>query len=142
MDEQVKYLLDTNIWLERLLEQERSEEIKNLLDKINTDTIYISDFSLHSIGVIMARLGKMSGFIHFITDLFVNGNIKQLALEPIELEEVVENTTKLKLDFDDSYQYSISLKYDLKIITLDRDFRKIGIKTFEPIEILKLIESK
>ncbi len=124
MDEQVRYLLDTNIWLERLLEQERADEVKNLLERVNTDLIYISDFSLHSIGVIMYRMEKMTSFIDFITDLFVKGNIKQLALEPIELEETVENILKLKLDFDDSYQYSISLKYDLKIITLDKDFEK------------------
>ena len=80
----------------------------------------------------MFRLEKTNGFINFINDLFVKGNIKQLALEPIELEEVIENITKFKLDFDDSYQCSLSLKYDLKIITLDQDFRRNGIETFKP----------
>ncbi|MBN2012153.1 PIN domain-containing protein [candidate division KSB1 bacterium] len=109
MDEQLKYLLDTNIWFERLLEQERSEEVKILLDRLQSDLIYISDFSLHSIGVIMSKLEKQKGFITFITDLFVNGNIKQLALEPIELENVIEKLSEFNLDFDDAYQYSVSL---------------------------------
>ena len=31
------YLVDTNIWLERLLEQERSEEVAKFLNSIPTE---------------------------------------------------------------------------------------------------------
>ncbi len=31
------YLVDTNIWLERLLEQERAEEVKRLVEQILKD---------------------------------------------------------------------------------------------------------
>lgn len=50
------YLVDTNIWLERLLDQEKSEEVGRFLAKTPTNRLIISDFSLHSIGVILDRL--------------------------------------------------------------------------------------
>jgi hypothetical protein len=56
------YLVDTNIWLERLLEQERSEEVRQFLERISTDHLLITDFSFHSIGVIFHRLKQPSGF--------------------------------------------------------------------------------
>ena len=52
------YLLDTNIWLERLLDQERSEEVGQLLTQLSSDEVAITDFSFHSIGVIFNRLGQ------------------------------------------------------------------------------------
>lgn len=46
----MKYLIDTTIWLELLLKQEKAEEVSIFLDKIETEEIAISDFALHSIG--------------------------------------------------------------------------------------------
>ena len=46
------YLIDTNIFLEVLLTQEKKETCKKFLDE-NIKNLYISDFSLHSIGVIL-----------------------------------------------------------------------------------------
>lgn len=44
------YLVDTNIWLERLLDQTRSDEVRQFLDATPSEHLFISDFSLHSIG--------------------------------------------------------------------------------------------
>jgi len=38
------YLVDTNVWLERLLEQERTEEVKRFLDSVSSDQLSITDF--------------------------------------------------------------------------------------------------
>lgn len=46
------YLADTNIFLEVLLAQDKRKECKNLLEE-NRGKLSISDFSLHSIGVIL-----------------------------------------------------------------------------------------
>jgi predicted nucleic acid-binding protein len=43
------FLFDTNIFLEILLGQEKKETCKELLNN-NIGNIFISDFSLHSIG--------------------------------------------------------------------------------------------
>jgi uncharacterized protein len=69
------YLVDTNIWLERLLEQERSAEVRDFLDQITTDQLLISDFSYHSIGVILYRLKKIPAFLKFTQDVFIDGGV-------------------------------------------------------------------
>jgi predicted nucleic acid-binding protein len=48
------YLADTNIFLEILLKQDKSVICKAFLYK-NIDSIHISDFTLHSIGVILFK---------------------------------------------------------------------------------------
>ena len=58
------YLVDTNIWLERLLEQDRSGEVRQFLDRIPTDQLLITDFSFHSIGIIFHRLKQRADFSH------------------------------------------------------------------------------
>jgi predicted nucleic acid-binding protein len=52
------YLLDTNIWLERLLEQERSREVELFFQRVPSEFLHITDFSLHSIAIILLRLGR------------------------------------------------------------------------------------
>jgi len=37
------YLVDTNVWLERLLDQERSEEVGRFLDRVPSDRLFITD---------------------------------------------------------------------------------------------------
>ncbi len=83
----------------------------------------ITDFSLHSIGVILFKYGKEEIFRKFVEDIM--SNIKLLSL-PLELyEEVVNIGKSLNLDFDDAYQYSVAKHYGLTVITMDRDFEKI-----------------
>ena len=55
IETKIRYLVDTNIWLERLLDQDKSEIVSKFLSTIPLDQIFISDFSLHSIGVIFSR---------------------------------------------------------------------------------------
>ena len=60
------YLVDTNIWLERLLDQERSAEVGQFLAQTPTGQLMMSDFTLHSIGIILDQLGKdFSGRVDF-----------------------------------------------------------------------------
>lgn len=63
-----KYLTDTNIFLEILLQQEKKEACKQYLNK-NIGRLYISDFSLHSIGVILFKLEKNADFKLFVDDI-------------------------------------------------------------------------
>ena len=89
------------------------------------------------IGVILSRLKKFGIFETFIDDLFINGQLEQLSLDPVDLLDVTSNIRKHKLDFDDSYQFSIAQKFDLTIITFDKDFNVKGIKKNSPDEIVE-----
>ena len=52
----MNYLVDTNIWLERMLDQDRAAEVAELLAHIPSDQLCLTDFTLHSLGVILHRL--------------------------------------------------------------------------------------
>ncbi len=55
------YLVDTNVWLERLLNQAKSDEVGKFLSKVSTRDLYVTDFAFHSICVILLDwLGPMS----------------------------------------------------------------------------------
>jgi len=133
----MRYLVDTNIWLERLLDQEKSEIVSQFLEQIPLSDLFVSDFTIHSIGVILSRYKKFSLFSEFLDDLFVNGQIGQLSLNPNELIQVVSNIQEFRLDFDDAYQLSLSQKYDLVIVTFDKDFNAKGIQKITPEELMK-----
>jgi len=51
------FLVDTNVFLEILLSQEKEETCKSFLDD-NIGKLHVTDFSLHSIGVIPFRYDK------------------------------------------------------------------------------------
>jgi predicted nucleic acid-binding protein len=98
----VKFLIDTNIWLEELLNQVQSEEVRYFLDSVPVNLLFVSDFTLHSIGVIMGRFKKYDEYKIFINDLFIDGEIKLLGLTAIETKDVFNLIRSNNLDFDDS----------------------------------------
>jgi len=79
----------------------------------------------------------LSLFEKFINDLFINGQIEQLSLNSGDLLVVISNIQKFNLDFDDAYQLSVSQKYDLVIVTFDKDFNTRGIRKNTPEEIIQ-----
>ena len=89
----------------------------------NIGILNITDFSFHSIGVILFRYAKEDIFQKFIED--VMPNIQFVSL-PIKLYmEVINAKRNLNLDFDDAYQYSTAKYYELTVATMDKDFKKI-----------------
>jgi len=124
------FLVDTNIFLEILLGQDKKKDCKKYLDN-NIGKLNITDFSLHSIGVILFRYGKEDIFQKFIEDVIPAVKILSLPVE--QYREVVGDRRILNLDFDDAYQYSVAKYYGLKVVTMDKDFERI-----KDVEILFL----
>ena len=65
------YLVDTNIFLEVLLLQDGKEECENFLDLIRSGkkTGVVTDFTIHSIIVIMYNLNKLKELKIFLSSL-------------------------------------------------------------------------
>lgn len=138
MEKRLNFLVDTNIWLERLLDQEHSKDVKEFLEAIPTDLLFISDFSLHSIGVILFRNKKSGLFYDFINDLFEQGNLKVLSLNPSDQVYLIELNLKHRFDFDDAYQYQLAIKYELTLVTFDGDFKRSKVRIMNPKEAIQL----
>jgi predicted nucleic acid-binding protein len=116
------FLVDTNVFLEILLSQDKKEHCKMFLND-NIGILNITDFSFHSIGVILFRYAKEDIFQKFIEDVIPN--IQLVSLPIILYMEVINAKRNLNLDFDDAYQYSTAKYYELTVATMDKDFKKI-----------------
>jgi predicted nucleic acid-binding protein len=119
------YLIDTNIFLEILLSQKQKDICKDFLLS-NIEHIYISDFSLHSIGVILFRNNKETVFNKFFEDIIQK--IKILTLSEELYSDLGEVKEEFGLDFDDAYQFKTAEEYGLSIVTQDKDFEKVSAK--------------
>ena len=78
------YLFDTNIFLEILLSQEKSDDCKKVLSE-HIGYIAISDFTLHSIDVILFRQNKEQIFNNFISDVLPKVDMVSLSSEAYSL---------------------------------------------------------
>jgi predicted nucleic acid-binding protein len=130
------YLLDTNVWLERLLDQENSEDVGNFLGQTSSDQLFITDFSFHSICIILTRFNRSQTLIDLVQDLFLNGSVGLLRLQPQEMVLVVAFMDEFNLDFDDAYQYVAAVQNNLVIISFDSDFDKTALGRKIPAQIL------
>ena len=122
-------------FLEIMLEQKESLTAKQLLNELDKSELFLSDFSFHSIGVILFRLNKLEKFSVFIDDI-LNTGIRILKLTPTQTLRVINASTELKLDFDDAYQYIISEVFNLEIISFDQDFDKLEKGRRKPNELI------
>jgi len=116
------FLMDTNIWLELLLDQDKAEEVRRLLEAEEARQFALTDFSLYSLGVILTRLKKDEVFLDFLSDTLEDSAVRLIRLDTASLKEVPIVRRKFGLDFDDAYQYLAAEKYDLTLVSFDSDF--------------------
>ena len=126
------YLVDTNIWLEVLLDQEKSTSAYRFLKETDVTMLHLSDFSLYSIGIILIKLQKSDILKKFVNDISDAG-IKIIRLDIRDFDEIIKVAQKYKLDFDDAYQYTLARKYNLKIVSFDEDFDRTDIERMKLI---------
>lgn len=129
------YLLDTNIILELLLDQEQADRVAQFLNQAPTLNLHLTEFSLYSLGVILLRLKRNETFIQAVDDLLLSGAVGLVRLEVQDMGKVAETARSFALDFDDAYQYVAAEKYDLGLLSFDRDFDRTarGRKTLEEV---------
>ena len=96
----------------------------------------MTDFVLHSIGVILGRLGQLETLSRFSRDLFIEGAIRLVRLGPEDMECIIDIMERFHLDFDDAYQYAAAEKYNLVLISFDGDFDRTERGRTAPAELL------
>ena len=130
------YLLDTNIFLELLLEQKESESVRALLNSKTPDELSTSDLAFHSIGIILYQKNAPHLFSDFVRDLFGEGGIAIFVLGSEEMERLEQVATTFSLDFDDAYQYVVAEKFGLTLVSFDTDFDRTDRKRVIPAGIV------
>ena len=132
------YLVDTNIFVEILLRQERTEEAKQFLNTTPANTLYCSEFSVYSIGIILLQRKKPADFLSFIQDTFEEKKVHNIRLSSEDMHNIVEFADAFNLDFDDAYQYAVSEKYGLEIVCFDTDFDRTERGRKTPVQIMNM----
>ena len=131
------FLLDTNIILEYLLDQDKADDVEKFFKRYSPDEMYLSEFSLYSLGIICSHRGKDNAFLAFVDDTIISSGLRILRLDIQDYVQLVQIQKKFGLDFDDAYQYSIADKYDLTIVSYDSDFNVTERKCVTPFELLR-----
>jgi len=129
------FLIDTNIWLELILNQEKAEIVSQFLQKTEARLLSMTDFSLYSIGIILTRLKKDAVFEDFLSDTIEDSGVCRIRLETADLRKVISARQRFQLDFDDAYQYIAAEKYNLTLISFDNDFDRTDRGRKKPDEI-------
>jgi len=116
------YLVDTNLILEVLLRQAKAEEVKQFFERASSQQLFLTEFSLYSLGVLLIRRNMHDIFLRAIEDLLFTGGVTLLRLAPADLADIARRSQQFGLDFDDAYQYVTADKHNLVIVSFDADF--------------------
>jgi predicted nucleic acid-binding protein len=117
----MRFLVDSSVWLEVLLQQQREAEVRAFFDTIPLNQVGLTDFSLFSIALKMVRHDRLQALMEFATDI-VNSSIAVVRLNPSALPGVLSVMTTERLDFDDAYQYFAAEQNNLILVSLDKHF--------------------
>jgi len=141
----MKYLIDTNIFLEVLLKRKRKEECKIFLTRVKTGEInaIFSHFALYSIEILLSSQKKYNGLRKFLRSLT---RYKGLIIYNTKLSEqlkIIDLMKKYALDFDDALQMCVALTNQVTEIVsfdphFDGEFKDINFKRLEPKNVKEI----
>jgi hypothetical protein len=129
------YLLDTNIFLEYILRRSRVEEVREFFQRADLTTLYISDFSLHTIGVLYLREHKSREYLVFVNEDIIASGIHVIKVTPDNFSKITGAADTFHLDFDDAYQYAVAEQNGLSIVSFDKDFDRTERGRVEPKDL-------
>jgi len=133
----MRLLLDTNIFLEVILDQERAREARALLSKVEGYEFFISDYSLHSIGLLLFCRGQDEVFRQFLEDMILGVGVAVIGLSAQQMKAIIQVARRFGLDFDDAYQYVVAEHYGLAIVSFDSDFDRTERGRKTPKDVLE-----
>ena len=143
------YLVDTNLILEVLLRQAKAEEVKQFFERAPSQQLFLSEFSLYSLGVLLIRRNMHDIFLRSIEDLLFIGGVTLLRLAPADLADVARRSQQFGLDFDDAYHPQTILAYEMNGRALPiahgapirlRVERQLGYKHAKYVMRIELVE--
>ncbi len=122
------------------MQRENNEAAKHIFMANSPDNLFMTDFSLHSIGVFLFQRNKHETYEHFVRDLIIRTGIGVIGLDSEDVLKLARISKRFKLDFDDAYQYVVAEKYGLQILSFDADFDRTEkgrkIPGFEKVRIV------
>jgi predicted nucleic acid-binding protein len=132
----MRLLVDTNLFIEVLLNQVSACDARTFLENRKGHELFVSDFALHSIGLLLFRHKQHQVFRQFLHDVIDRVGIGMVSLSAPEMDALVNAAAKFNLDFDDAYQYSAATTHGLRIVSFDADFDRTTEGRLLPADVL------
>ena len=130
-------LIDTNVFLELLLDQKRANECESLLELVSKDEIEatVTHFAVHAIE---AALGSGESLETFLRNMEHSLGLYVYDTNLSEEMAIALISRKIGRDFDDALQYYVAKKLGADaIVSFDEHFDGLDVRRIEPHEILK-----
>lgn len=93
------YLLDTNIFLEYMLHRSRVDEVRDFFLRADISALCMSDFSLHTIGVIFIREHKFREFLTFVNEDIIASDLRIRSLAPENFSKIISRSKSVPPGF-------------------------------------------
>lgn len=77
--------------------------------------------------------------MRFAQDLFADGAVRLVVLDPAEMGRIVAVASEYRLDFDDAYQYVAAERDDGPLVSFDDDFEGTERGRTTPLEVLEIL---
>ncbi|MEM2282198.1 MAG: type II toxin-antitoxin system VapC family toxin [Candidatus Hadarchaeales archaeon] len=132
------YLLDTNIFLEVLLSGPRKEECRKFLELVwrgDAEGV-VTDFTIHSILIIMGRLKRWKELSTFLSSLLAYRGLKIHWTSISDELRAIDLSRGRGLEVEDAMQYSVAVGERVEaIVSLDKHFDGLDVPRVEPKDI-------
>lgn len=123
-----------------MLSRRRKEECKRLLGMLRDGRVVgiVTDFTIHSIIVLLDRLGRLGDLTVFLSSLTAYKGLHVYTTSIAEEVKAVKAAEEEGLDMDDAIQYTaaLSVRADA-IVSFDSDFDGLRIPRREPGEVVE-----
>jgi len=132
--------VDSNVFLELELDQERADECEIFLNKVRKGVLraITTGFHIDSILIVMENYGKSPSDLEiFLSSLLGYKGLEVYTLSILDRISATRWMDKLNLDLDDAIAYHVMKKLNIiKIVSYDRHFDSIkDITRLEPSEL-------
>ena len=135
-------LLDTNIFLELLLDQKRAAECEELLQHISKGKTEaaVTHFAIHAVESV---IGDTKGLGKFLSNLERSAGLSVYDTNLSDEMAAALLTDKVGLDFDDTLQYYVAKKLGVDaLVSFDKHFDRVDVRRVEPHDLLRKPNSK
>ena len=102
--------------------REHAAIVGEFLRTVPRSKVFITDFALHSIMILMKRHGQLNDFPTFARELGLNNDSMVVGIPTHQLPAIIPVVQSFRLDLDDAYQYAAAELHNLNLISLDVDF--------------------
>lgn len=116
----MRFLLDSNVWLELILERAGAEAVRALVKEVPGRLLAVTHLSLDSVAMYLTPKTPEK-FERFLEDL-IDAQVGIVHLPPTKIRQVLRTMAAFRIDYDDAVQVETAMCFDIQIVSFDSDF--------------------